>query len=87
MEAALGKAYAQESKGDLQGAAQTLSKILERDKDNPLAGEASVSLGRVYEELKKQDDALRVYGEVAEKHPETRWAQYALQRMSVLKTK
>jgi TolA-binding protein len=87
MEAGLGKAYAQEARGDFQGAAQTLSRILDRDRDDPLAGEAYMSLARLYEEMKKPDDAMRVYGQVLEKYPQTRWAQYALQRMSALKTK
>jgi predicted negative regulator of RcsB-dependent stress response len=85
--AGLGKAYAQEAKGDLQGAAQTLSQVLERGKDDPLAGEVYMTLARVYEEMKKRDDATRVYGQVVEKYAQTRWAQYALQRMSALKTK
>jgi TolA-binding protein len=87
MEAGLGKAYTQEAKGDFQGAAQTLSQVLDKGKDNPLAGEAYLSLARVYEEAKKPEDAIRVYGEVVEKYPQTRWAQRAFQRMSTLKSK
>jgi TolA-binding protein len=86
-EAGLGKAYAQEAKGDFQGAAQTLSQILDQDKDDPLAGEAYMCLARFYEELKKPDDAMRVYGEVVEKYSQTRWAQSAVQRMSAIRTK
>jgi TolA-binding protein len=85
--AGLGKAYAQEAKGDLQGATQTLSQLLDREKNDPLAGEAYMSLARAYEGMKKPDDAMQVYGQVVEKYPQTRWAQYALQRMSALKTK
>jgi TolA-binding protein len=85
--AGLGKAYAQEAKGDFEGAAQILSALLDRDKDDPLAGEAYMSLARVYEEMKKPDDAMQVYGQVVEKYSQTRWAQHALQRMSALKTK
>jgi predicted negative regulator of RcsB-dependent stress response len=85
--AGLGKAYAQEARGDFQGAAQTLSQVLERGKDDPLAGEAYMTLARVYEEMKKPDDAMRVYGQVVERYTQTRWAQYALQRMSALKKK
>jgi TolA-binding protein len=87
MEAGLGKAYALEAKGDFQGASQTLSQTLDRDKEDPLAGEAYVSLARLYEEMKKSDDAMRVYGQVVEKYPQTRWAQYSLQKMSTLKMK
>lgn len=85
--AGLGKAYAQEAKGDLPGAAQTLSQVLERGKDDPLGGEAYMTLARVYEEMKKPDDAMRVYEQVVEKYAQTQWAQYAVQRMSALKKK
>ena len=85
--AGLGKAYAQEAKGDLQGAAKTLSELLDRDKDDALAGEAYMALARMYEGLKKPDEAMRVYGQVVEKFSQTQWAQHALQRMSALKTK
>lgn len=87
IEAGLGKAYAQETKGDLQGAVQTISQILDQHKDDPLAGESYMTLARLYEEMKKPDDAVRVYGQVVEKYPQSRWAQSALQRMSALKTK
>jgi TolA-binding protein len=85
--AALGKAYAQEAKGDLQGAAQTLSEALDRDRENPLAGEAYMSLARVYEGLKKPEDAMRVYGQLVERFSQTNWAQLALRRMTALKAK
>ncbi len=85
--AGLGKAYAQEAKGDLQGTAQTLSLLLERDKNDPLAGEAYVTLGRVYEELKKPDEAMRVYEQVVERYSQSQWAQRALDRMTNLKSK
>lgn len=85
--AGLGRAYAQEAKGDLQGAAQTLSVLLERDRDDPLAGEAYISLGRAYEGLKKPDEAMRVYEQVVERYSQSQWAQRALERMSNLKQK
>ncbi len=85
--AGLGRAYAQEAKGDLQGAAQTLSLLLERDRDDPLAGEAYISLGRTYESLKKPDEAMRVYEQVVERYSQSQWAQRALERMSNLKQK
>jgi len=83
--AGLGKAYAQEAKGDLQGGVQTLSELLDRYKDDPLAGEAYLSLARLYEGLKKTDDAMRIYGQVTERYGQSQWAQRALQRMSFLK--
>ena len=85
--AALGNAYAQEANGDLQGAAQTLSGALDRDRNNPLAGEGYMSLARVYEGLKKPEDAMRVYEQVVERFNQTNWAQLALQRMTALKAK
>ena len=85
--AGLGKAYAQEAKGDLQGAAQTLSDLVEKRGDGPLAGEAYSMLGRIYESLKKTDDAVRVYNQIVERFPQTSWAQNALDRMSSLKSK
>lgn len=85
MMAGLGKAYAQEAKGDPQGAVQTLSAVIDRDRENPLAGEAYMSLARAYEGLKKPEDAMRVYGQVVERFSQTNWAQQALQRMTVLK--
>ncbi len=87
MIAGIGKAYAQEAKGDLQGAVKTLTEVLDQDKNNPLAGEAYMSLARMYEELKKTDDAMRVYGQIVERYTQTHWAQQALERMSALKAK
>jgi len=83
--AGLGKAYAQEAKGDLEGGVQTLSELLDRHKDDPLAGEAYLSLGRLYEGLKKTDDAMRIYGQVTERYAQSQWAQRALERMSILR--
>jgi TolA-binding protein len=85
--AGLGTAYALEAKGDLQGAVQTLSAVIEGDRENPLAGEAYMSLARAYEGLKKPEDAMRIYGQVVERFSQSNWAQQALQRMSALKPK
>ena len=84
--AGIGKAYAEEAKGDLPAAEKTLSGIVERAKDDPLIGEAYNTLAQVYEAMKKRDDAVRVYGQIAERFPQTHWAQNALQRMSILKS-
>ncbi len=86
MMAALGKAYAEESKGDLAAAEKSLAAAIDRGKDDALLGEAQVNLARVYEGLKKPDEALKVYGQVAETLPQTRWGQFALERMGSLKT-
>lgn len=85
--AGLGKAYAEEAKGDLQGAAQTLSDTLNRRSDSALAGEAYSALARIYEGLKKSDEAMRVYNQIVERYPQSSWAQNALERMSGLKAK
>jgi len=85
--AGVGKAYAEEAKGDLPAAEKTLSQVVEAAKNDPLAGEAFSSLAHVYEAMKKPEDALRVYSQIAERFPQTHWAQNALQRMSALKSK
>jgi tetratricopeptide (TPR) repeat protein len=87
MMAGLGNAYALEAKGDLQGAVQILSGVIEADRENPLAGEAYMSLARAYEGLSKPEDAMRTYGQVVERFGQTNWSQQALQRMSLLKPK
>ena len=85
--AGVGKAYAEEVKGDLPAAEKTLSEVVDAAKDDPLAGEAYTSLAHVYEAMKKPEDALRIYSQIAERFPQTHWAQNALQRMSALKSK
>jgi Tfp pilus assembly protein PilF len=85
--AGVGKAYAEEKKGDLQAAERTLKDVVDRSKGDPLAGEAYSSLAHVYEVMKKPEDAVRVYGQIAELFAQTHWAQNALQRMSLLKSK
>jgi outer membrane protein assembly factor BamD (BamD/ComL family) len=87
MLAGIGKGYAEEAKGDLPAAVTTLSDLVGTAKDDPMAGEAYSVLARLYEESKKPEDALRVYGEIVERFPQTRWAQHALQRMGALKAK
>jgi outer membrane protein assembly factor BamD (BamD/ComL family) len=87
MLAGIGKAYAEEAKGELPAAEKTLSDTIEKTKNDPLAGEAYSDLARLYEESKKPEDAIRVYGQIVERFPQTRWAQHALQRMSMLKVK
>ena len=85
--AALGKAYAEEAKGDLQAASQTLSDALNRRSDSPLSGEAYSALARTYEGLKKTDEAMRVYNQIVERYPQSSWAQNALDRMAALRAK
>ncbi len=87
MLAGIGKAYAEEAKGELPAAEKTLSDVIEKAKNDPMAGEAYSDLARLYEESKKPEDAIRVYGQIVERFPQTRWAQHALQRMTVLKAK
>ena len=87
MMAGVAKAYAEEKKGDLPAAEKTLKDVVERVKGDPLAGEAYSSLAHVYEVMKKPEDAVRVYGQIAEQFAQTHWAQNAIQRMSALKTK
>ena len=85
--AAIGKAYVDEAKGDYQAGAETLSQVLDRANNSPLAGEGYSDLARLYEEMKKPEDALRVYNQIVERYGQTFWAQQALQRIALLKTK
>lgn len=87
MKAAIGKAYAEESKGDLQAAEETLLSALRLAKGDPLTGEAEVSLARLYEAQKKTDEAVKLYGQIAEKYPHTQWAQIAAIRLPALHAK
>jgi TolA-binding protein len=85
--AAIGKAYAEEGKGNLEASTKTLAELVATVKDDPMLGEAYSDLARFYEEAKKTEDALRMYGQIAERFPQTQWAQHALRRMAELKTK
>ena len=86
--AGVGKAYAEETAGNLPAAEKTLSDLLTNRRPNdPLAGEAYSSLAHVYEAMKKPEDAVRVYGQIAERFAQTHWGQNAVQRMGALKTK
>jgi tetratricopeptide (TPR) repeat protein len=85
--AAVGKAYAEEAKGDLASSEKTLSDLLPTITDDPLAGEAYSSLAHVYEAMKRPEDAIRVYGQIAERFAQTHWGQNAVQRMGALKSK
>jgi predicted negative regulator of RcsB-dependent stress response len=84
---AIGQAYALEAKGDFQAAAQALTETLDRQKDQPIAGEAYTALARLYEELKKPEDATRVYRQIVDRYPQTQWAVNATQRLSAIKSK
>jgi outer membrane protein assembly factor BamD (BamD/ComL family) len=83
----IGKAYAEDAKGDHQAAVKTLSELVATVKDDPMLGEAYSDLARFFEEAKKPEDALRVYGQIVERFPRTQWEQRALRRMSLLKAK
>jgi outer membrane protein assembly factor BamD (BamD/ComL family) len=85
--AGIGKAYAEEAKGELAAAERTLAQLVETASDDPLVGEAYTTLAHVYEAMKKPEDAMRVYNQIAERFTQTHWAQNALQRMGALKTK
>jgi outer membrane protein assembly factor BamD (BamD/ComL family) len=85
--AGIGKAYAEEAKGDHQAAVSTLSVLITTAKDDPMLGEAYSDLARFYEEAKKPEDALRIYGQIVERYPRTQWEQRALRRMAALKAK
>lgn len=84
LQAALGKAYAEEVKGTPDIAAKTLREALERSPNDPLAGEGHMTLARLSEQLQKSDEARRIYGMVIEKYPQTQWAQNAMEQMKEL---
>jgi TolA-binding protein len=85
--ASIGKAYVAETLGRLDDAVKTLTDILITAKDDPIIGEAYASLARMYEIQKKPDEAMKIYGQISEKFPQSQWAQQALQQMSRLRTK
>jgi len=85
--AGVAKAYAEEKKGDLPGAEKTLKDVVERVKGIRLQGKRIQAWRIVYEVMKRPEDAVRVYGQIAEQFAQTHWAQNAIQRMSALKTK
>jgi TolA-binding protein len=85
--AAIGKAYAEASKGDLPAAEKSLHAAAEAYKGDPMLGEVQMSLARIYEQGKKPDEALKLYGQVAEKYPQSQWAQQAMERIGRLKGK
>ncbi len=85
--AAIGQAYVDESKGDYQAGAEALSQALDNAKNSPLAGEAYSELARLYEEMKKPQDAMRVYNQIVEQYGQTYWAQQAQQRLALLRGK
>jgi TolA-binding protein len=85
--ASIGKAYVCETLGKLDEAVKTLSDILLSAKTDPMIGEAYSSLARLYEVQKKPDEALKIYGQISEKFPQSQWAQQALQNMSRLRSK
>ena len=85
MMVAIAKAYAEEGAGKPDAAIKSLIEITSAGKDDPLAGEAFLNLGRLYEAQKKKDEALRIYSQVAERYPSSQWGQIAIQRMGRLK--
>jgi TolA-binding protein len=85
--AAIGQAYVDDSKGNYQAGAEALSRALDNAKNSPLAGEAYSELARLYEEMKKPEDAIRVYSQIVEQYGQTYWAQQAQQRLALLRSK
>ena len=85
--AAIGQAYVDDSKGNYQAGVETLSGALDNAKNSPLAGEAYSELARLYEAMKKPQDAIRVYSQIVEQYGQTYWAQQAQQRLALLRSK
>lgn len=80
----LGKGYALEAKGDLAGAVEAFGHAAEAAGNDPIAAEAYLDQGQVLEALKKRGEALRVYGLVAERFPQSSWAVRAAERAAAL---
>ena len=83
--ALLGKGYALQAKGDLPGAVASFVLAAASAGRDPLAAEAYMAEGRALEALKRRDEALRVYGLIAERFPQSFWATRAAERTSALR--
>jgi tetratricopeptide (TPR) repeat protein len=81
----LGKGYALEAKGDVEGAVASFGLAGETAGRDPVGAEAFLAQGRALEALKKRDEALRIYGLVVERFPQSAWAARATERMSALR--
>ncbi len=83
--ALLGKGYALQAKGDGAAAVTAFGLAAEAAPSDPVAAEAYLAQGRALETLKKRDEALRAYGLVTEKFPQTSWAIQATDRTTALR--
>ena len=83
--ALLGKAYGLLAKGDTVAAVAAFGAAAEAAPQDPLAAEAYLAQGRALEVLQKREEAMRAYGFVAERFPETAWAMQAKERMLALR--
>ncbi len=83
--ALLGKGYALEAKGDLTGAVGAFGLAADAAGRDPIAAEAYLGQGRALEALKKREEALRVYAQVAEQFPQSAWASRAAERTLALR--
>ena len=82
--ALLGKGYALEAKGDLPGAVGAFGLAAGAAGRDPLAAEAYLAQGRALEALKRREEALRAYAQVAERFPQSAWAARAAERTAAL---
>ena len=83
--ALLGKAYGLLAKGDTTAASAAFGAAAEAAFKDPLAAEAYLGQGRAFESLQKREEALRAYGLVTEKFPDTAWAMQARERTAALR--
>jgi len=58
-------------------AVETYSRLIDQFPQEPLLPQAYLNLARAYLDMKKESDATRLYGKVAETYPNTGWARYA----------
>jgi len=83
--ALLGKGYALLAKGDGAGAVGAFGAAAEAAPRDGAAAEAYLAQGRALEGLKKTEEALRAYGLVTERFPQSAWATQASERVNALK--
>ncbi|MEX0937765.1 MAG: tetratricopeptide repeat protein [Pirellulales bacterium] len=73
-----GLAWSQLEVRDLEGSAETFHQLMANYPDDPLAAEAALVRGQIFERQKKYDPALALYHEVIDRHPDSVQAPRAM---------
>ena len=74
-------ALAAEEQGRNESALKLYDRVLNYESSFPGAPRACFSTGRIHEEMKNTDAALRAYQSVVEKWPSSPWAKYSQSRI------